>query len=258
MRLHTPSGHARPTGWRLRVELVRGWVHALALEDALADTIEERRSEADLERAALLVPPSPRSEARAAQLFAAAARADFSLQVVDEPRRRQGALTPFHPLPVLRAALAELFASSASFAEQLVYRRETSGRAATLEISLTAPLHGSALDPDEQAVVALLRRPRAWQEIAARMAPPRMVRFVRDAVLLGAMSLDGDPELGAELRALARDAGPAKAREAARRRAYHAEARALHPDLHAEGSDEEQSERTRAMAELAEKHRRGR
>ncbi len=244
--------------WRLRIELVRGWVHALALEDPRAQTLEERRPEAELERLALSGPASPRTTARAAQLLAASVRQGFSLTPVDEPRRRQGPLTPFHPLPVLREALEALFSGNGHLAERLLHRVETGGRPPSVAVKLLCPLHASALGPDELALVALLRRPRTWAELSTKLAAPRFSQFVRDAVLLGALSLEGDATLGAELHALARDPGPARAKEAARKRAYYAEARELHPDLHhAEDSDAEQRERARKMAELADKHRRG-
>jgi hypothetical protein len=264
VRLYTPASSSdeaatKRAPWRLRIELVRGWVHALAIEDPLADKLEDRRSEAELDRLALLGPASPRAHARAAQLLAAATRAGYELTTIDEPRRRQGSLTPFHPLPILRDALTELFSTSIALAERLLFRPEFGGRPPGTMVTLTSAIHASSLAPDEQALVALLlRQPRTWQDLAPRMPPPRFTLFLRDLVLLGALALDGDPTLHDELRALARDPGPAKAKEAARKRAYHAEARALHPDLHStEGTEEERKARAQKLAELTEKHRRG-
>lgn len=237
--------------WRLRIELVRGWVHGFGIEpspdpDPPVRPAERRQRDAELAaRVAPAVPPQP-AATRLAHLLALAVRERFVAESLFEARLPHFATTPFHPLAALRATVSTLLRP----VEQEAAAQLESSRA----YRLVAPLHASGLDPDEQAAVALLATSRSWSELVgrSRIQPQRLVVLLRDAAALGALRMgEDDPTPRFSLLMIEAPA------EAARRRAeYHAQARAVHPDLHPGTTPEEARRLNDEMAELAAKHRR--
>ncbi|MEO6953523.1 MAG: hypothetical protein ABI321_17100 [Polyangia bacterium] len=242
-----------PGTWRLRLDLVRGWIHGYAVERAVDEEPARRPSEHAQRQSKLVDEVAPRAPiapplARLAQLLVVAVRAGFVAQRSAPRRSSWDATTPFHPLAALRTTVARLLDPvDARALAQL-------GAVSARTISLVNGLHASALDPDEQAVVSLLSTTRSWDELLARSraTPVRLLRLLRDAAALGALRID-DADHGAALLHLMIHG---EAEEAARHVKYRSEARALHPDLHPEADDEERARLTAAMADLATRNRR--
>jgi hypothetical protein len=224
----------------LRVEFVRGWVHAFTPLRRDADDDERLK----LRRAG---PPLDAEQAFLAELMSRATGTDAELVDDDEPRQRLGAVPPFHPARALRRAAAALLASvedDASIDAQL---------AGTLALSLR--VHGSAIDPDERSIITLLESVRLGMDdlvARSRCTPPRARALLRELALLGALTADERP-IALDLVAL-RIA--AEARAAERRREYHAAARRVHPDLHPDDDETERAEHNAQMADLAHRHKR--
>lgn len=242
-----------PGTWRLRLDLVRGWVHGYAVETSLDEEPARRPSEHAQRQAQLVDRIAPRAPiapplARLAQLLSAAVRAGYGAARVDTVRSPWDATTPFHPLGALRAAVGRMLDPVDARATTLL------AASSAQVIALVHTLHSSALDPDEQAVVSLLSTARSWNELLARShaTPARVLRLLRDATALGAVRI-GNADHGAALLHLMIHG---EAEEAARHAQYRAEARALHPDLHPEAGDTEKARLTAAMADLAARNRR--
>jgi hypothetical protein len=232
---------AVPSAWVGRVELFAGWVHAFSAIDAPAGEDELR--------AAARRRPSDDPLAAFRRLIHDAARRGAIVQRSDDPRARIGAITPFHPTRELRrvaeTVLEDLRGPDHSYADL----GEPGRILGTASLSLRAPLHASALDPDEQRLAALLVRGATLEALVSRAGcpPARTHAFVRQLLLLGALLADG----AAIHFDLPGTVERARAAAAARRRSYHAEARKVHPDLHPDADASTRTKLTDEMAELA-------
>jgi hypothetical protein len=224
----------------LRIELVSGWVHAFAAVEPPAEA--EQLAAAARTRT---VSSSP-LDARAFQTLLSASLAGLAgadpLEASEEPRVRLGATTPFHPTRILRElGAAELRALDIA---------ELDGRMGAVVLSLTAPIHASALDPDEHRAATLLaQHPVTLDELLTRAGAPasRVLTLLRELAALGVLVADGKiVEIDLfHLRERARAA------EAEHRRNYHAAARQVHPDLHPGADEGERGKLTAEMAALA-------
>ena len=235
----------RATTW-LRIELVQGWVHAYS-------GVEPPAEPEQLAAAARAKHPPFRNAADTLSrlLHAALFAPRTELVESDEPRIRLGAVTPFHPARVLRMIVDEKLALVTD-GEALVDQRLPADRT----LSLAAPFHASGLDPDEQRLALLLAgTPLRLGELLARAGIPesRARRLLRNLLALGALRADG-AALVLDLAALHAQSA---ADEEVRRRAYHAAAREVHPDLRPGADEAERAALTDQMAELAARRRRG-
>ena len=194
-----------------RLEIERGWVHAMAN-----------------------VARAPSGEEMLGRLFDRVPAAQTGGRF--EPRAEGAALaghrvTPFHPGRVVRAHVDKLRD------QRLLALRDFTGARMRVRI---AP-HGSSLDAHEQRVVALLATPRRLDEllpISPRVHLERLLSFL-DAV--GALVVE-DAAI-ADAYATLGVADGASTEEV--KRAYHRLARDLHPDLHPDAGDD----RRRALVE---------
>ncbi len=261
-----------PTPWHLRIELVRGWVHAMSVEDSLGEgslgPSEPPRNEK--ERKALAATLEARAQAvlahrgyvgatleqlsapqRFHQLLLASVRTGHRARLLAEPRSQRGNVTPFHPQRAMRSVINELVAPVEAEVDALM--------AATTRarMVLSSSLHRSGLDPDEEWAVSLLARGLGWEQLLSRSrcAPARLVRFLREAAILGSLQIDDAPSLRGDIMALVVDPVRLAALAAEKRREYHRKARELHPDLHPEADSSEKAARTDAMADLATRHK---
>lgn len=269
----TTARATRAPQFVVRIELQRGWVHGVFLERLPLAEGPDPTSAAELrerERALLAaIAPGLAREAdgptRLQAVLVEGLRAGLAQLPADDEqlgragrswlRREPGA--PFHPLRALRATIDELLAGGdADSAERAVRANAIFDARAQRSLRLRSSFHASALDPDEQSAAQLLSTPLGWDELLARSrcTPARLLRLLRDAAVLGALEADGLDEMAPRLLSVL--AAPAQD-EAVRRRAYHAQARAVHPDLRPEADDAERKARTDAMADLATRHRRG-
>lgn len=225
----------------LRLELVLGWVHALTTLRRDADDDERL-----LTRSAR--PPVDAEAMLVSEIVARITGADTAVLPDDEPRLRLGAVTPFHPIRALRrsaAALLEMIDDDAAIDAQLQGR-----------LALGPRVHSSGLDPDERSFYALLSSTRlSIDELLARarVTPPRAFSLLRQLALLGALTADDRP-IVYDLAGLH---AAATARAAERRRAYHAAARGVHPDLNPDEDEAAREKRNADMAALADRYRRG-
>ncbi len=233
----------------LRLELVRGWVHAFVEAPAQSPSgsdpeAEIARLRAEVKRRAAAPPDEALAAHLVAGLAAPVSPAAVITTITDEARLRLGAVPPFHPARALRAAAAAwVVAIGEAVLDELL---------AHAPLALPGALHGSALDPDERALGAALaataaRGARTLDELlaAARCPAPRARALLRELLVLGAVVgpggafvLDGEAIV-------------------ARRRDYHRAAREVHPDLFPDDDDATRAQRTREMAELAARRRRG-
>lgn len=255
--------------WHLRIELVRGWVHAMSVESVVAEP--EPRNDKD--RKALALAREAREQAvlahrgyvgatlaqlsapqRFHQLLLASVRGGHLAELLPEARSQRGSVAPFHPQRAMRAVIEELIGPVEQDVDEVL------AAAKRPRLSLTHSLHRSGLDPDEEWAQPLLVRGIGWDQLLARSrcAPPRLLRFLREALVLGSLEVADAPSLRAEVMALVLDPVRLAAMAAEKRRAYHRQARELHPDLHPEAAAEERAARTDAMAELATRHKKQR
>jgi hypothetical protein len=212
---------------RARVELVRGWVHAV-----------------DAAPAAALLPGGrvpPRAEDALLKLCGLAdARASFDAQL---PREKRGACDPFQPAQVVRNAVDALGLDPAG------WRARVGPRA----VRLRAPPHASCLGRDERPLVAYLARPHTLVEIdAARLCTPvRAARLCAFLFAVGALEVGAVSASPWALLDL-----PEGAPRDAVKRAYRRLARELHPDRHPAASPADRRDLAARFAEVSAAYRR--
>jgi DnaJ-domain-containing protein 1 len=206
-----------------RVELYRGWVHAV-----------------DLVSIESLVGRAPARSEDALRLLFKRSDADWTFDAKLAGTRR--GMGPFHPAAVIRnfvGATGEGFRARADGARlQLAYRP-----------------HQSCIGLDERALVAFLDTPRTLADVdAAALCPPsRALPLLAFLERMGVLSLE---------RTLARDEAylllelPAGADADAIKSAYRRLARALHPDTHPTASADELRELERRFAAVSAAYRR--
>jgi hypothetical protein len=223
---------------RARVELVRGWIHAVDLEP-VAPLFASGRAPFRL---------APRGEDRLTLLL----RRHDALWTFDAhlPLRQLGAVTPFHPAAIVRNIVA------AHLPEADAWR----ARAGSNRLRLVMTPHASCLGLDEKPLVSWLAQPRTLAELdAARLCPPsRAARLLAFLDAVGALTMDLDVQLAL---VTLRDAYqllelPDGAPLDEVKRAYRRLARALHPDLHPEASPEQHRDLERRFAAVSAAYRR--
>jgi hypothetical protein len=208
----------------VRVELYRGWVHAI-----------------DWFPVKWTMGPAPvRGEE---QLRLLLKRDDVDWRYDDKlPLLQRGAVTPFHPAAVIRNALE---------VDGDAFR----ARAAAARLQIVTPPHPSCIGIDEKPLVAFLAAPRSLAEVdAARLClPARATRLLAFLEAVGALRVDGELGLAAAYAAL--ELGEGAAPEEVKR-AYRRLARALHPDAHPGASADELRELERRFAAVSAAYRR--
>src|SRR5439155_9078064 len=155
-----------------RVELERGWVHAMA-------NVERRLS-------------GEEALGRLLDRLGGGAVATFSARPPGSPLIGFR-FTPFHPARPLRVH----FERSSSGGDL----RTPPGDLDGTRLRLMITPHASCLDPDEQRVVALLASPRRLDELVPLLGRPRLDRLLRFLQAAGALLVD-DPQLPAAYAAL--------------------------------------------------------
>ena len=209
----------------VRVELFRGWVHAL-------DWFPLKWT--------LGPPPSQGEE----QLRVILKRDDVDWRFDEKlPLLKRGAVPPFHPAAVIRNVVA---------ADAEAFRARVAGGA---RLQLVTQPHASCIGLDERALVAMLAAPRTLDELErVQPAPPgRAARLCAFLEAVGALSVESELSL-ASAYALLELADGANADEV--KRAYRRLARALHPDVHPNASPEELRELERRFAAVSAAYRR--
>jgi hypothetical protein len=209
----------------VRVELFRGWVHAL-------DWFPLKWT--------LGPPPSQGEE----QLRAILKRDDVDWRFDEKlPLLKRGPVAPFHPAAVIRNTIA---ADGEAF-------RARAANGARLQL-VTQP-HASCIGRDERPLVAMLVQPRTLEELErAQVTPPaRVARLCAFLEAVGALSVESELSLASAYALLELGEG-ASADEI--KRAYRRLARALHPDVHPNASSEELRELERRFAAVSAAYRR--
>jgi DnaJ-domain-containing protein 1 len=208
----------------VRVELFRGWVHAL-------DWFPLKWT---------LGPAPSRGED---QLHALLKRDDVDWRFDEKlaPLKR-GPVAPFHPAAVIRNVVA-------------VDGEEFRARARNARLQLVYAPHPSCIGLDEKPLMALLATARTLDEIdRAQPCPPaRTGKLLAFLEAMGALSVESELSLAAAY-ALLELADGATADEI--KRAYRRLARALHPDVHGSASADEQKELARRFAAVSAAYRR--
>ncbi len=208
----------------VRVELYRGWVHAI-------DWFAVKWT---------LGPAPSRGEE---QLLALLKRDDVTWTLNDKlPLEKRGRVAPFHPAPVIRNAVA---------VDADAFR----ARAGAGRVQLARPPHPSCIGLDEKALLAFIAQPRTLDEIerAQLCLPARALRLLAFLEVVGALTVEGELSESAALalRELGAGASPDEIK-----RAYRRLARALHPDVHPSASADELRELERRFAEISAAYRR--
>ena len=209
----------------VRVELFRGWVHAI-------DWFPLKWT--------LGAPPSAGED----QLRVLLKRDDVDWRFDEKlPLLKRGAVPPFHPAAVIRNVVA---------ADAEAFRARVAGGA---RLQLVTQPHQSCIGLDERALVAMLAAPRTLDELErVQPAPPgRAARLCAFLDAVGALSVESELSL-ASAYALLELADGANADEV--KRAYRRLARALHPDVHPNASPEELRELERRFAAVSAAYRR--
>jgi hypothetical protein len=209
----------------VRIELYRGWVHAI-------DWFPLKWT--------LGAAPSSGEE----QLRAILKRDDVDWRFDEKlPLLKRGPVAPFHPAAVIRNVLA---ADGDAF-------RARVGNAARLQ--LVATPHASCIGADERPLVAMLATPRTLEDLERAQVTPaaRVVRLCAFLDAVGALSVESELSL-ASAYALLELADGANAEEI--KRAYRRLARALHPDVHPSASPDELRELERRFAAVSAAYRR--
>ncbi len=208
----------------VRVELFRGWVHAI-------DWFPLKWT--------LGPPPSAGEE----QLRALLKRDDVDWRFDEKlPLLKRGPVAPFHPAAVIRNVVA---------VDADAFR----ARAAGARLQRTTPPHPSCIGLDERPLVALLASPRTLEELErTQLSPPgRVARLCAFLEAVGALSVESELSLASAYALLELGDG-ASAEEV--KRAYRRLARALHPDVHPNASPDELRELERRFAAVSAAYRR--
>ena len=209
----------------VRIELFRGWVHAI-------DWFPLKWT--------LGAAPSSGEE----QLRVLLKRDDVDWRFDEKlPLLKRGAVPPFHPAAVIRNALA---------ADGDAFRARVRGSA---RLQLVSQPHASCIGQDERALVALLASPRTLEELDRALVtpPPRVARLCAFLEAVGALSVESELSLASAYALLELGDG-AGAEEI--KRAYRRLARALHPDVHPNASVDELRELERRFAAVSAAYRR--
>jgi hypothetical protein len=239
---------AQPRLGRPRIELQRGWVHAL-------DVTPWRFRGAPLDGAE-----------RLGWLLDDALRREVTVSVeLDAAQEKRGACSPFHPGRALRAHVER----RALAGELPPVRAVLYGHA----FQLTQLPHPSCVLEDERGVIALLSHARTLPEIAsARLCPPqavdRLLGFLWD---VGGLAIEAEDEVGERSEGptegssgnTAGDPSPLEllglgphATLKDVRAAYRRLARELHPDLHPGAVGDERAQLEARFRAVHEAYRR--
>jgi hypothetical protein len=209
----------------VRIELYRGWVHAI-----------------DLFPIEFLVGKAPARGEDTLRLLFKRDDADWRFDAQALPLKR-GAVSPFHPAAVVRNV-------TPASGEALATRLKPSTR-----VQLVHAPHPSCIGLDERPLVAYLSRPRTLAEVeAARLcAPARMLALLAFLEAVGALSVDADLSRREALLLLelAEDASADDVK-----RAYRRLARALHPDANPTAGADELRDLERRFADVVAAYRR--
>ena len=209
----------------VRVELFRGWVHAI-------DWFPLKWT--------LGAPPGAGEE----QLRVLLKRDDVDWRFDDKlPALKRGPVAPFHPAAVIRNVVA---------LDLEAFRARVAGGA---RLQLASQPHPSCIGIDERPLLAMLATPRTLEELErARVAPPaRVAGLCAFLEAVGALTVESELSL-ASAYALLELADGAGADEI--KRAYRRLARALHPDVHPDASADELRELERRFAAVSAAYRR--
>lgn len=205
-----------------RVELYRGWVHAV-----------------DLVPIETVVGRAPARGEDALKLILRRSDADWTFDP-KQPGTKRG-MGPFHPAAVIRnfvAASGDGFIAKAEGARlQLLHRP-----------------HQSCIGLDERALVAFLDRPRTWAdvEMAALCPPSRALPLLAFLEQIGALGLE--KTLARDEALLLLELSPGADADAIKS-AYRRLARALHPDAHPHATPQELRDLEGRFAALAAAYR---
>jgi hypothetical protein len=221
-------GLSAPGFGQPRVELYRGWVHAVDLEPA----------------AKLLGRIPPRGEDALTLLLKQDARWSFDEHL---PASRRGACPPFHPAAVVRNLVDPTLGDTSAWRTRL-----GSGT-----LVLATPPHPSCLGHDEKPLIGLLQVPRGASDIdtAALCPPSRAARLIAFLEAVGALRF-GEGTLISRGEAFALLELPDGASADEIKRAYRRLARALHPDAHPTASADEIRELERRFGQVSAAYRR--
>jgi len=208
----------------VRVELYRGWVHAI-------DWFPLKWT--------LGAPPSQGEE----QLRILLKRDDVDWRFDEKlPALKRGPVAPFHPAAVIRNSIA---------ADGEAFR----ARIGDAKLQLLQQPHTSCIGLDERPLIAMLASPRTLAELdATRVTPPlRVSRLCAFLEAVGALSVESELSLAAayKLLELADGAGAEEVKKAYRRLA-----RELHPDVHPNAPPEKLRELERLFAAVSAAYRR--
>ena len=209
----------------IRIELFRGWVHAL-------DWFPLKWT---------LGPPPSQGED---QLRVILKRDDVDWRFDEKlPLLKRGPVAPFHPAAVIRNVVA---ADPDSF-------RARAGNGARLQ--MVSQPHASCIGLDERPLVAMLAQPRTLEELERAQVTPaqRVWRLCAFLEVVGALSVESELSLASAYALLELGEG-ANAEEV--KRAYRRLARALHPDVHPNASPDELRELERRFAAVSAAYRR--
>ena len=208
----------------VRVELCRGWVHAI-------DWFPVKWT--------MGAAPARGED----QLRLLLKRDDIDWRYDEKLAREQrGRVAPFHPAAVIRNAIE-------------VDGEAFRARAGGARLQLVATPHGSCIGLDERPLLPLLAQPRTLDELdAARLcAPARAARLCAFLEAVGALTVANELSLAAAYAALElADGAPTDEVK----RAYRRLARALHPDAHPGASPAELRELEDHFAAVTAAYRR--
>jgi len=208
----------------VRVELFRGWVHAL-------DWFPLKWT---------LGPAPARGEE---QLRVILKRDDVDWRFDDKlPLLKRGPVAPFHPAAVIRNVVA---------ADGEAFR----ARAYKARLQIVGTPHPSCIGADERPLVAMLATPRTLEELERTQVaqPGRAAKLCAFLEAVGALTVESELSLASAYQLLELGDG-AGAEEI--KRAYRRLARALHPDVHPNATREELRELERRFAAVSAAYKR--